>query len=96
MNNFNSLKTMDKAGFNSASFEELKKMNYNNDISLSNPTLSKNLINNSNLAVNHSNQNNQIMFDNNSNLFNLNNNNKMNVFNNNIDYNNMMNNNIND
>jgi hypothetical protein len=95
MNNFNSIKNMDNSQnrFNSASFEEINKVNSNNnnDISLSNPTLSKKLINNSNLAVNP----------NNSNSFNLiNNNNKMNVFNNNnenlnMNYNNMMNN-IND
>ena len=94
INNLNSIKNMDNSriGFNSASFEEIKK-NYN-DISLSNPTLSKNLINNSNLAVNQSNpNNNQDILANNSNSFNLNNNDQMNVFNN-INKNNFINQNI--
>ena len=94
INNLNSIKNMDnsRVGFNSASFEEIKK-NYN-DISLSNPTLSKNLINNSNLAVNQSNpNNNQDILANNSNSFNLNNNDQMNVFNN-INKNNFINQNM--
>ena len=94
INNLNSIKNMDnsRVGFNSASFEEIKK-NYN-DISLSNPTLSKNLINNSNLAVNQSNpNNNQDILANNSNSFNLNNNEQMNVFNN-INKNNFINQNM--
>ena len=94
INNLNSIKNMDNSriGFNSASFEEIKK-NYN-DISLSNPTLSKNLINNSNLAVNQSNpNNNQDILANNSNSFNLNNNDQMNVFNN-INKNNFINQNM--
>ena len=94
INNLNSNKNMDNSriGFNSASFEEIKK-NYN-DISLSNPTLSKNLINNSNLAVNQSNpNNNQDILANNSNSFNLNNNDQMNVFNN-INKNNFINQNM--
>ena len=94
INNLNSIKNMDNSriGFNSASFEEIKK-NYN-DISLSNPTLSKNLINNSNLAVNQSNpNNNQDILANNSNSFNLNNNDQMNVFNN-INKNNFTNQNM--
>ena len=86
-NNFNSLKNNDNSqvGLNSASFEEIKKNNI--DMSISNPTLSKNYINNSNL--NHSNQNNPEMFGNNSNSFNLNNTDKMNVFNNNNNNNNI-------
>ena len=94
INNLNSIKNMDNSriGFNSTSFEEIKK-NYN-DISLSNPTLSKNLINNSNLAVNQSNpNNNQDILANNSNSFNLNNNDQMNVFNN-INKNNFINQNM--
>ena len=82
MNNFNSLKNMDNSRFNFHSFEEMKKDN-NNDISISNPTMSKNLINNSNLVINQSNPNNQDIIGNNSNSFNLNNNAQMNVFNNN-------------
>ena len=47
INNFNTMKNMDNSQvqFNSASFEEMKKNN--NDISISNPTMSKNFINNS-------------------------------------------------
>ena len=83
INNFNTMKNMDNSQvqFNSASFEEMKKNN--NDISISNPTMSKNFINNSNLAVNQSNPNNQDIYGNNSNSFNINNNEQMNVFNNN-------------
>ena len=95
LNNLNSIKNIDnsRVGFNSASFEEIKK-NYN-DMSLSNPTLSKNLINNSNLAINQSNPNNQDILGNNSNSFNLNNNEQINVFNNNnIPNNNYINQNI--
>ena len=83
MNNYNSLRKMDNsgAGFNSASFEEMKK-NYN-EMNISNPAYTQNLINNSHLQVNQSNPNNQDINVNNSNSFNINNNDKKNVFNNN-------------
>ena len=83
MNNYNSLRKMDNsgAGFNSASFEEMKK-NYN-EMNISNPAYTQNLINNSHLQVNQSNPNNQDINVNNSNSFNIINNDKKNVFNNN-------------
>ena len=83
MNNYNSLRKMDNsgAGFNSASFEEMKK-NYN-EMNISNPAYTQNLINNSHLVVNQSNPNNQDINVNNSNSFNIINNDKKNVFNNN-------------
>ena len=83
MNNYNSLRKMDNsgAGFNSASFEEMKK-NYN-EMNISNPAYTQNLINNSHLVVNQSNPNNQDINENNSNSFNIINNDKKNVFNNN-------------
>ena len=83
MNNYNSLKKMDNSGvgFNSASFEEMKK-NYN-EMNISNPAYTQNLINNSHLQVNQSNPNNQDINVNNSNSFNIINNDKKNVFNNN-------------
>ena len=90
LNNFNSLKQTD--GFNSVNYEEMQKKY--KDMSLDNPTTSKNLINNSNLAVNQSNPNNQDIYGNNSNSFNMNNNEKKNEFKNDNNFNNKINQNI--